>query len=174
MESIEHYFIARSKREKPKRQHKIKQTTEDLVVPKGGGSPWRHTKTGYRPDLDMVVRSGWEANICRVLLAFDISFEFEPFVFHYPIKRGTRSYTPDLYLKKTGEWVEVKGFFDKKSKIKIKRFRKYYPEHFEKLTMIIGNSKDSIAICQELNVPFLLYQDISKAYKSFIKNWEGK
>lgn len=111
----------------------------------------------------------------RVLTSFNIPFEFEPYVFTFPIKRGTKAYTPDIYLITSSEWIEVKGYFDSKSRIKIKRFKKYYPEEFARLTLIIGNSAASRAVCEELEVPTVLsYQDISKAYRETITNWEGK
>lgn len=53
------------------------------------------------------------------------------------IKRGVRSYLPDFEVSQVDGsryWVEVKGYMDAKSKTKIKRFNKYYPE--EKLVII--------------------------------------
>ena len=142
---------------------------------KHGGNAWRHTKTGYRSDLGITVRSGWEANVCRVLKSYAIPFEFEPVVFTFPVKRGNKSYKPDIWLPVTKEWIEVKGYFDKDSRIKMKRFKKYYPEEWESLTMIISkSSKAAREICAELDVPNVLYyQDISKAFKARIENWEG-
>lgn len=174
MENIEIFFTSRSRLQKPKiKSDKLKTSAESSISSHGGGSPWRHTKTGYREDLDMVFRSGWEANIARVFNAYQIDFTFEPHVFTFPIKRGTRSYTPDFFLVKTNEWIEVKGYFDDKSRIKLKRFKKYYPEEFAKMTLIIGSSKQSLEICKSLEVDFLLYPDISKIYKKVIPYWEG-
>lgn len=174
METIDTFFTSRSKFKKPKVKNvQSLDSANTSVAEHGGGSPWRYTKTGYRDDLGMIFRSGWEANLARILNAYDITFEFEPHVFSFPIKRGTRSYTPDFLLSKTKEWIEVKGYFDDKSRIKLKRFKKYYPDDFKNMTLIIGNSKQSIQICESLEVPFLLYPEISKAYKSVIPNWEG-
>lgn len=47
------------------------------------------------------------------------------------IRRGTRSYLPDFKVTRpcgSHYWIEVKGYLDCKSRTKIKRFRKYYPE----------------------------------------------
>jgi hypothetical protein len=59
-------------------------------------------------------------------------WEHEPKTFWFEeIKRGTRSYLPDFkvtYWDGNHEWIEVKGYFDRKSLTKIKRFRKYYPQ----------------------------------------------
>lgn len=143
---------------------------------KRGGNAYRHTRTGYRPDIGLNVRSGWEANVCRVLKSYGIPFEFEPAVFTFPVKRGNKSYKPDIYLPTTNEWIEVKGYFDKDSMIKMRRFKKYYPKEWETLTMIISkSSKASRDFCAEHEVPNVLYyQDIEKVYRSRIPNWEGK
>ena len=65
-------------------------------------------------------------------------FEHEPRVFWFlEIKRGIRCYLPDFRvdnLDGSSHWVEVKGYMDAKSKTKINRFRKYYPE--EKLVVV--------------------------------------
>ena len=64
------------------------------------GNAYQHTKTGFREDLGLTLRSNWEANFARLALIYKIDFEFEPKVFTYPIKRGTKSYTPDFYFNK--------------------------------------------------------------------------
>lgn len=59
-------------------------------------------------------------------------WEYEPQTFWFrEIKRGVRSYKPDFRVVKldgSHYWVETKGYMDTKSKTKIKRFKKYYPE----------------------------------------------
>ena len=103
------------------------------------------------------MRSNWEANFARILNLYKIQFDFEPKVFHFPIKRGTKSYTPDFFITSTKEWVEIKGYLDDKSKIKIKRFKKYYPEEFEKLTFIISKySSDAKDFAKEMNIKNVL------------------
>lgn len=88
-------------------------------------------------------RSRWEANYGRYLQwkkeRGEIkSWEHEPqtFWFH-KIKRGSVTYLPDFKITNIDEshyWVEVKGWYDQRSKTKIKRFKKYYPE--EKLILV--------------------------------------
>jgi hypothetical protein len=83
------------------------------------------------------MRSKWEANYA-LYLDFLIKYkqilkwEYEPDVFIFEkIKFGTRSYRPDfkIYnLDNTFEYQEVKGYMDSKSKTKIKRMAKYYPD----------------------------------------------
>jgi hypothetical protein len=122
------------------------------------------------------VRSSWEANFVRILNLYKIKYTFEPTVFYFPIKRGTKGYTPDFFLPKTEEWVEIKGYLDDKSKIKLKRFKRYYPKEFEKLTCIISKySKNAKEFMDELEVPnIVFYEDIRNMYSDSILYWEGK
>lgn len=66
------------------------------------------------------------------------SWEYEPKTFWFEsIKRGVRSYKPDFRvtmaqgLSETAQgstiWYEVKGFMDKRSKTKLARFKRFYP-----------------------------------------------
>lgn len=82
-------------------------------------------------------RSKWEANYA-LYLDFLVKqgeiekweYEADVFVFEQ-IKFGTRSYRPDFKIwNKNGsfEYHEVKGYMDSKSKTKLKRMAKYYPE----------------------------------------------
>lgn len=83
-------------------------------------------------------RSKWEQNIACYLQTLQTAghltdWHYEPDTFWYhQISRGIRSYTPDfrLHWKKQGlvEYWEVKGIMDSKSRTKIKRLKKYYPD----------------------------------------------
>ncbi len=59
------------------------------------------------------------------------AWQHEPHTFWFEkIKRGVRSYLPDFKVTRMDgchHWVEVKGFMDARSKTKLKRFAKYYP-----------------------------------------------
>lgn len=167
----------------PKRQKKSSHKHPGVVKEKRKvnpfalqGSAYQYTNTGYREDLKFSCRSAWESNWARILNMYSIKFEFEPKVFTYPLKRGTKAYTPDFFLPETEEWVELKGYMDKKSKLKIKRFKIYWPKEFANLTVIISKySKDAIAFCADLGVPTVLfYEELSKAFKEQIPAWEGK
>lgn len=82
-------------------------------------------------------RSKWEANYA-LYLDFLIKqneiknweYEAETFFFEQ-IKLGTRSYRPDFKIYNpddTVEYHEVKGYMDSRSKTKLKRMEKYFPE----------------------------------------------
>jgi len=98
---------------------------------------YANIKSGFRSDLQIHVRSGWEANYCRYLnFLIDkgqvYKWEFEPDTFWFlSIKRGVRSYLPDFKVwdTETSEpyYIEIKGYMDAKSKTKLKRMAKYYP-----------------------------------------------
>ncbi len=120
---------------------------------------------GAREDLgDIYMRSRWEANAARFLdiliMTGDISFwEYEPEVFHFPVKRGITKYTPDFKVTRTDGshyWLEVKGWMDKPSKIKIKRFGIHYPKE----TLVILDDKQ--------------YRAMEREFKDIIPNWEIK
>lgn len=85
---------------------------------------------------EIFFRSKWEANYA-LYLDFLIkqkqikkwTYEKDTFIFE-KIKSGTRSYRPDFKIYNndaTTEYHEVKGYMDSKSKTKLKRMAKYYP-----------------------------------------------
>ena len=96
------------------------------------------SKSGKRPDLnDQFFRSTWEANYARYLnylvkFGTIYKWEYEPDTFVFDeVKRGTRSYMPDFKIwddeYSEPYYVEVKGWMDSKSKTKLKRMAKYFP-----------------------------------------------
>jgi len=148
----------------------------DAVISRKKGNAYQYTKTGYRKDIDMNVRSSWEANFVRVLKIYKINFQFEPTVFSFPIKRGTRGYTPDFLLSRNNDWIEIKGYLDDKSKIKLKRFKRYYPDEFKSLICVISKySNDAKSTMEQLEVPnIIFYEDFRDYYSEYIVHWEGK
>lgn len=110
------------------------------LATKGKNAGWREI-AGKR----IYARSKWEANYARYL-QFQIEqgwikeWQHEPKTFWFEeIKRGVRSYLPDfLALQPDGKhyWVEVKGYMDDRSKTKLARFKRYYPD--EHLIVISG------------------------------------
>ena len=98
----------------------------------------RRGRGGKREDLGgLYVRSSWEANYARYLQWLVgqgeiASWEYEPDTFEFEaIKRGTRFYTPDFKITNndgTIEYHEIKGYMDDRSRVKLKRMAKYYPD----------------------------------------------
>ena len=98
-------------------------------------TPW---KAGWRTigETNKYYRSGWEANYAYYLQWLKEnkqiqSWAHEPKTFWFEgIKQGTTNYTPDfkVTLKDgTTEYHEVKGWMDARSKLKIRRMKKYHP-----------------------------------------------
>lgn len=88
-------------------------------------------------DKKIFFRSSWEYYYAIFLEKLRqekkiIDWKHEPKCFWFEnIKRGVRSYLPDFcitHLNGAEEWCEVKGYYDSKSKTKMKRMAKYYPE----------------------------------------------
>lgn len=120
------------------------------------------SKGGKRSDLGNVYfRSAWEANYARYLNWLQKngeidSWTFEKDTFDFPVRRGGRFYTPDFKVFKSGahHYVEVKGWMDPKSKTKLQRMAKYFP-----------NERVDVVGYKEMRA-------IWKAVRFFV-NWEG-
>lgn len=75
-------------------------------------------------------RSMWERNFARFLKFTGEPFAYEPRTFWFDgVKRGTNSYKPDFQsLRNLHTWYEVKGFMDRRSRVALKRMKKYFPD----------------------------------------------
>lgn len=123
----------------------------------------RNSNGGKRADLDgLYVRSSWEANWARYLnwlvsLGEIASWEYEPDTFEFPVKRGSKFYTPDFKLISHDgsiEYHEVKGYMDRASLTKLARMKRHYPD--VKLIVVAARQ----------------YHAVAKACRTFIKEWE--
>lgn len=128
-------------------------------------TPYNRVRGGKRADMDdTYFRSSWEANFARYLNFLvdncDVArWEYEPDTFEFTaIKRGTRHYTPDFKVFDQDDsepyYYEVKGWMDAKSKTRLKRMSKYYPE----VRVIVIGKKE--------------YTSLKKNLSSVIPNWE--
>lgn len=125
---------------------------------------YKSGKGGRRADLrNIYFRSRWEANWARYLewrkARGEIKdWKFEPVTFEFPVKRGSRFYTPDFQvwpLEGEPYYEEVKGYMDKKSATKLNRMRKYHPR-----------------IRVDL-IDHALYRSAHKQLSGLIPNWES-
>jgi hypothetical protein len=135
----------------------------DKRLSNSNGNMYSRTKNGTIEigGKKIFVRSGWEANICAYFEFLKtkgeiLEWNYEPKTFWFlNIKRGVRSYKPDFLITDKNDklyYEEVKGWMDAKSKTKISRMAKYYPE----IDLRILDKKR--------------YNEISKM-KSLIQNW---
>lgn len=150
-------------------EHRQRLSDRMSLLQRSGDSKLRQGysrgKMGRRADLgDQFFRSSWEANYARYL-NFLIRknnihrWEFEPDTFWFEeIKRGTRSYLPDFKIwereDSTPYYVEVKGWMDAKSKTKLSRMAKYYPD----IKVVVFGAKE--------------YRELKKKLAGIIKHWE--
>lgn len=134
------------------------------------------TKSGKREDLNSIYfRSSWEANYARILNLQNIEWQYEPRTFNFTgYTRGAISYTPDFYVQ-NNKWIEVKGHLDSKSRTKILRFKKQYPEEYQKLEFVISKYSKKAKDWFEKHCadrPLHFYQDLKSMFCDIIPNWE--
>lgn len=140
-------------------------------------------KGNFRKDLGIFVRSKMEANVARYYNYAGILWKYECQEFEFKgIKRGSRFYKPDFYLPGLDQWVEVKGWFRKTDKTKLRRFKKYFPKEFRKMYFVIpdkyskskSNGEMIEFLCDDLKVDFELvasYVDMEE-WSGLIPGWE--
>lgn len=144
----------------------------------------KNTKIGKRPDLGLFLRSGWEADYMRYLRFVQIPgaiIYYEPQTFSFVehgVKHGTMGYTPDFKITdpfNSYRWIEVKGFLKAEDKVKLNRFKKYYPEEFARLEAVCGGPNTATAkFFTKLGVTKIHnFHEIKKQFKNIIPNWES-
>ncbi len=101
---------------------------------------------GEADDIPGYYKSAWERNIARVFQFMERAgmlkeWTYEPRRYEFPqIKRGCIDYLPDFEITEsdgTTRLVEVKGQLDSRSRTKLKRFRKAYPELWSDMLFVI-------------------------------------
>ncbi len=81
----------------------------------------RHSKNIKYKNIYM--RSSWEVAYAKWLDKQKIKWKYEPKRFNL----GKLTYVPDFYLPKQNLYIEIKGYFNKKTKQKMRLFKKVYP-----------------------------------------------
>lgn len=122
----------RSKRQSEKMINRLKNNPQNQYSRVRKGKITIDGKTFF-------ARSRWEANVAAYLqylkesdLIKDWEHEAEEYRFE-AIKRGVMSYLPDFKVTRlNGSFylIEVKGYMDDKSKTKLNRMKKYFPDIF--------------------------------------------
>lgn len=107
----------------------------------------------FASDLGFRVKSGWEANIARMLIFLGIEFKYEPQFFK--LSSG-ENYLPDFYFPKYEAYLEVKGdYLGNHSIEKPLLFRQDY-----KKTVLILNKS--------------VYLKLQKIWKIIVPNWDNR
>lgn len=129
-------------------------------------SPFKTWKAGWREigGIKKYYRSAWEANYARYLEWLRSKNQIrlwahEPKTFWFDgVKRGCVSYLPDFrVVDANGEesYHEVKGWMDARSRTKIRRMKKYFPD----IRLVVIDAKQ--------------YRRIATHLKGLISEWEG-
>lgn len=135
---------------------------------------YSRTKSGKRKDLNnQFFRSSWEANVARILNYLNIEWEYEVkrFVFESDNEFGVDSYQPDFYLPKLNLWIEIKGWLDEKSKIRLELFKEYYIEEYNNL-IFIDQSFYNLLRYTYFNLDY--WEDYAKQTKPYRNNYFKK
>lgn len=134
------------------------------------GRPVRVSRDGEARDLDdgIMYRSSWERNIARLMRFLNVQAAYEPVRFNFPGLSRQYSYLPDWKLRgvsvDVGErhyptvFIELKGFYDLKSKRKIRNMAKYYGP---KGIMVLVITED-------------IYKRIEDDYAEIVPHWERR
>lgn len=112
-------------------------------------------RAGRRIDLgNIFFRSRWEANFARVLNYLNVKWEYEVKTFRFKYRGRMVSYIPDFYLPDFNCYVEVKGYLDRRSKLKLLLMNDNYPD----VELFLIDKKD--------------YGVIKSDYGLKVDNWE--
>lgn len=157
-------FAKMTEDQKIERTLKIQQTRvrNGIGLPERKNTSW---KGGWREigGVNKYYRSRWEANYARFLQWLVEqgkikTWRHEPETFWFKgIKRGSVSYLPDFWVQDldgTDGFHEVKGWMDDRSKTKLKRMAKYYPN----VKLLVIGAKE--------------YKEIEKQFSALIDGWE--
>ena len=110
--------------------------------------PAGHGVAGYRRDINLSVRSAWEANVARVFIHQGKQFTYEPETFTLPVPSNMHAffgdvknigYIPDFHITGTNEYYEVKGewynYRGQEAMAKVVLFQMVHPD---KVLNVIG------------------------------------
>jgi len=90
----------------------------------------QHGKRGKYKGINM--RSSYEIAYAKYLDKNNINWLYESktfeIIYNYKGKKREGTYTPDFYLPRTKQYIEIKGWWRDNAKEKFEAFRKKYPE----------------------------------------------
>lgn len=110
---------------------------------------------GYRKDIGFYVRSRWEANIARILNLLNVCFYYENDKYILSFDNHQITYIPDFKIVEN-IYIEVKGWWNQKSKNIREAIKKQYPEV---LIYYISETE---------------YIELQQKYSGVISEWEFK
>jgi hypothetical protein len=109
-------------------------------------------KGGFREDIGHYVRCKWEANFCRILKYLNKDYEYESMSFTVIENDIEYTYIPDIRIKNTDIFIEIKG-----RQIGIQKYKLFKEQYKNYFLGFIDLQK---------------YNILKKKYKNIIPNWE--
>ena len=151
----------------------VKTKRENGTYMNTTSNAYSRTNGGRREDLDnCYFRSAWEANVARILNHLNIKWEYEPKRFFFIGENlEVLSYQPDFYLPEFDKWIEVKGWWDKNSKERLRLFAEQYSEENKNL-IVIDESFYNLLRCQYFSLSH--WEDKYKSTKPYRNNYFEK
>lgn len=129
---------------------------------------------GFRPDIGHAARLTYEANIYRIFQYENKKYKYEmDNVFSITFPDGSvHKYIIDIcdiegLFAESGTYIEIKGYMDEKSIIKINSFREQYPQY--KLITIGKQEKYKNSYIYDID-----YNKLEQKYKKLIPLWETR
>ena len=161
-----------------------------VKVKRTAAANYARTKKGIRKDIHEIYsfRSATEANFARILQYHNITWKYEERAFTFDgYKTKPHVYIMDFELLSTPKknkknaaegfqvgFYEIKGYMDARSRNKLRRLKKCYPEEF-KITCVVLYSKykkKDIEFCEKMGYRYMFYDGLTKHYKDLIPTWE--
>ena len=152
---------------------------------KTAAANFARTKKGIRKDIHPTYsfKSATEANVARIFKHLSMKWKYEERAFTFEgYKTRPHVYIMDFEIigkKKLPDgfeygWIEVKGYMDARSRNKLRRYKKCWPEDAAKTTVIIYTKykKKDIEFCEKLGYRYLFYDVLTKKYAPLIDTWE--
>ncbi|RLD51554.1 MAG: hypothetical protein DRI97_15545 [Bacteroidetes bacterium] len=171
--------------DKPSRRKKTKQSNIATAA-----SNYARVRGGIRKDIHPTYffRSPWEANVARVFELIEATWEFEgteflfkdyntspyKYIMDFEVTKALKSKQKDYPIKFEKAYYEVKGWMDPKSRNKMRRYKKNYPQQAANTIMIINRDKLAVKFCEKSGFRYMFYHDVEKIFKPLIPNWEGR
>jgi hypothetical protein len=151
---------------------------------------YARTKKGIRKDIHPTYsfRSATEANFARILQYHNIDWKYEEraftfdgyktkphvYIMDFEILKEAKKNKKDVAEGLTIGFYEIKGYMDARSRNKLRRLKKCYPEEFKTTCVVLYSKykKKDIEFCEKLGYRYLFYGELEKHYKGMIKDWE--
>jgi len=151
---------------------------------------YARTKKGVRKDIHPTYsfRSATEANFARILEYHGIPWKYEEraftftgyktrphvYVMDFEITGKARKKKKDLIEGLDLGYYEIKGYMHARSRNKLRRLRKQYPEDVERTCVVVYNKykKADMEFCDKQGFRYLTFDALRAHYEPLIPTWE--